>query len=280
MLFAAVAACLLLGLIRLGRNRAWSVLAFVAISYVVWDFLTHRGTNWTDAKLLMLLSPVVMLTALIGAFGLMDARRRTEGLVLAGAIVFGVLASDALLYHATNMAPTQRYVELSAIGARFAGQGPTLTPDFDEYALYALRDMRDDSPGLAYPGPFQFVRVAGAYGHSYDLDALALPSVERFPTTHAPLADLSRPPSNYVLVWSGPYYTVWRRSGPAPPASSAGATAHTSPRRSRTARGAAWRMAQRHGERLAYAARPLNAWPPGTASHPRAAVTDPEGRPR
>jgi hypothetical protein len=216
-LLGIVGVCIALGLSWLLRRRAWSVLAFLVISLIAWAFLHHHGTTWTDAKLLMILSPVVVFTALLGAFGVVRARA-LEGLVLVVAVVGGVLGSDALLYHATNLAPTQRLTELASIGTRFAGQGPTLAPDFEEYDLYLLRDMEMDSPGLAYTGPFEFTPGVGkVYGHSYDLDSFALTTVERFKTIvmrHSPA--WSRPPSNFAPVWKGRYYTVWRRDGPSP----------------------------------------------------------------
>jgi hypothetical protein len=216
-LIGVAVVCVALGFIWLVRRRSWSVLAFVAISFVVWE-LTHRhGTEWTDAKLLVILSPVVVFVALVGAFGVM--RTRTfEGLVLAAALLVGVLGSDALLYHGTNLAPTQRYEELAYIGQHFAGDGPTLAPDFDEYSLYLLRDMEVDGPGFAYSSDFTLVSgAAGTYGHSYDLDSVALSSVERFSIIVMRRSPAwSRPPGNYALVWRGRYYSVWRREGPAP----------------------------------------------------------------
>ena len=217
LLMGVVLVCIALGVVYLVRRRVWGVLAFVAGSLVVWAFLHRHGTTWTDAKLLMLLSPVVVFVALVGVFGLMRTRL-FEGLVLAAALLVGVLGSDALLYHGTNLAPTARFTELKTIGERFAGQGPTLAPDFEEYDLYLLRKMDVDIPGVAYPGPFSY--VAGAvreYGRSYDLDSLALGSVERFETIVMRRSPAwSRPPSNYALESSGRYYTVWRRFGPSP----------------------------------------------------------------
>jgi hypothetical protein len=216
-LLGVVIVCISLGLIWLVRRRAWSVLAFVAISFIAWAFLHRHGTTWTDAKLLMILSPVVVFTALLGAFGVMRTRA-FEGLVLVAVLVAGVLGSDALLYHGTNLAPTQRYEELASIDTRFAGHDPTLAPDFDEYDLYLLRGMEVDSPGLAFAGPFTFVQGVGRlYGHSYDLDALLLPSIERFRTIVMRRSPAwSRPPSNFALEWKGRFYTVWRRVGPSP----------------------------------------------------------------
>jgi hypothetical protein len=212
-----VVVCIALGLIWLVRRRAWSVLAFVAISLIVWMFLHRHATTWTDAKLLVILSPVIVFMALVGAFGVMRTRA-VEGLVLAAVLIAGVLGSDGLLYHGTNLAPTARFSELKTIDARYAGQGPTLAPDFEEYDLYLLRKMEVDEPGLAYAGPFTFVQgAARLYGHSYDLDSIALPSVERFRTIVMRRSPAwSRPPSNFSLVWRGRYYTVWRRASPSP----------------------------------------------------------------
>jgi hypothetical protein len=286
-LIGLVAVGIVFGLIGLVRRRAWSVLLFVAISFAVWEILTHRGTEWTDAKLLMLLSPVLLFAAFVGAFGLIGVRT-LEGVLLGAAIAAGVLGSDALAYHATNMAPTKRYTELLTIGQRFAGQGPTLTPDFDEYALYALRDMRDDSPGLAYAGPFEYVPgVGGSYGHSYDLDSLALGSVERYRMIVMRRSPTwSRPPSNFTRVWKGPYYTVWRRTGPAPlvhvPLGAVGVYQPSAVPRCSVVRGLAAR-AQQGGDRLAYAARPINVLGGlATATHSPSvlSVPDLESRPQ
>ncbi len=216
-LLGIVAVCVALGIAYLLRRRLWALLGFVACSLIAWAFLHSHGTTWTDAKLLVILSPTVMFLALVGAFGLFDGRR-IEALLLGAVVVAGVLASDGLLYHATNLAPTARYEELAGIGTRYAGDGPTLAPDFDEYSLYLLRQMTVDPPGVAYAGPFEFLPGATKlYGHSYDLDTLTLPTVERFATIVARRSPgQSRPPGNFRLADSGSYYTVWRRGPEAP----------------------------------------------------------------
>jgi hypothetical protein len=283
-LIGVAGVCVALGLIWLVRRRAWSVLAFVAISFLVWEFLHRHGTEWTDAKLLVILSPVVVFVALVGAFGVMHTRA-LEGLVLAVALLVGVLVSDGLLYHATNLAPTQRFEELASIGQRFAGQGPTLAPDFDEYGLFLLRDMDMDSPGLAYAGPFAFVGgVARLYGHSYDLDSLALASVERFRTIVMRRSPAwSRPPGNFARVWEGRYYAVWRRVGPSPLVHiplGGGYEPAAVPACARV--GALARTAAHAGARIAYAARASNISLNLASAYHTAlvgAATDLEGRP-
>ncbi len=216
-LVGIVVLCIGIGLLWLVRRRSWSVLAFILISVLTWGILHTKATTWTNAKILMLLSPVAVFAALVGAFGLAQ-RLRWEGLLLGVAVVGGVLASDALLYHGTNLAPTARYQELQTIDTRFAGSGPTLTPDFDEYSLYLLRNIGPDGPGLAYPAAFQFAAgTTGGYGHSYDLDRIALASVEQYPMIVMRRSPAwSRPPGNYREVWKGRYYTAWRRVGPSP----------------------------------------------------------------
>ncbi len=284
-LIGVVLICLALGVIWLVRRRAWAVIVVVAGSLIVWAFLHHHGTTWTDAKLLMLLSPVIVFVALVGAFGVM--RTRTfEGLVLVAALLIGVLGSDALLYHGTNLAPTARYSELDTIGGRFAGQGPTLAPDFDEYDLYLLRKMEVDLPGVAYGGPFTFVAgVPKQYGKSYDLDTIALASVERFHTIVMRRSPAwSRPPSNFKLVWSGHYYSVWRRDGPSPLSHiplGGGFTPAVVPACREVKSIAA--AAERAGAQITYAERPLDVSVNlAQASHSAqvAVSTDLEGRPQ
>ena len=216
-LIGIVGVCIALGLVYLLRRRAWGLLTVALVSILAWAFLHRHGTTWTDAKLLVILSPMVVFLAMTGALGLAKSRP-FEGLALCAALVVGVLASDGLLYHGTNLAPTARYEELASIGERFSHTGPTLAPDFDEYSIYLLRNMGVDIPGGAYSGDFTFVAGVGKdYGHSYDLDTIALPSVERFRTIVMRRSPAwSRPPGNFHLIWQGRYYQVWRRQGPSP----------------------------------------------------------------
>jgi hypothetical protein len=260
LLVGIVVVCMALGSIWLVRRRAWGVIAFVAVSFTTWAILHSRGTTWTDAKILMLLSPVAVLLALMGAFGLMQ-RSRWEGAALALAVVGGILSSDALLYHGTNLAPAARYQELKAIDARFAGLSPTLTPEFDEYSVYLLRNMGPDGPGLAYSAPFLYVGGASyGYSHSYDLDQLALSSVESYRVIvmrRSPAQ--SRPPGNFREVWSGRYYTAWLRDAPPPRAHfplGAGFTPSATPSCHEVREIA--RQARRAGLRIAYVPRQLN----------------------
>ncbi len=132
-------------------------------------------------------------------------------------LVGGVLCSDALLYHSSNLAPTARYEELASINKRFAGRGPTLFTDFDEYSLYELRDMDVGGPDFVYPPP-ALASAAGGYGDPVDLDKIAPAAFASYPlivTRRDPTA--VRPPAAYRLLWQGVYYQVWgRRRGASP----------------------------------------------------------------
>ena len=261
-LIGIVIICIGAGLIWLWRRSAWALLTFVAISFVVRLVLVRHGTEWTDAKLLVLLSPVLILVAMVGAFRAFGSRL-PETLLLVLVVAGGVLASDAMAYHGSNMAPGGRYSELRTIGTRFAADRPVLITDFDEYALYLLRKMDPTGPGEPHGGKIQLVPGASfVYGRGEDPDAIAAATVQRFDTiVERRSPERSRPPSNFALAFEGRYYTVWQRTGPAPLihaplgwAAFQAAQPAPCPLVGRVARAAA-----AAGGRLAFAVRPLNA---------------------
>ena len=204
------------GLLALARRREWTGLAFVGGAALVWWLLTRRGTTWTDAKLIVLSSPLVLLLAFLGVTGLAQAVRRVEAGLLLAAVALGVLWSDALLYHDTNLAPTARFDEQQEINSRFAGKGPTLLTDFDEYALFELRELQPSSPGFALEPAFASMYSNGQavpYGFTVDVDELSLATISEFPLIvmrRSP--ERSLPPMGYALAWQGHSYEVWQRT--------------------------------------------------------------------
>ncbi len=136
-------------------------------------------------------------------------------MLAAVAIVGGVAVSDAMQYHASNLAPTARYEELAAIEERFAGQGPTLVASFDEYTLYELRHM--DVGGLDFMYPPVGLRTMKGHGYPVDLDRVPAAAWSRYPLVLTPRdPTASEPPAAYRLVWQGAYYQVWARRPGAP----------------------------------------------------------------
>jgi hypothetical protein len=208
------------GLVYAFRRRAWSVAWLGIAGLVAVIYVASRYGPWIQFKSDCVTSPIALLMAFAGVGALMRISRRVlVGVVPALVIAAGVLAGNALLYHDTTLAPYARLHDLEYIGNRFAGQGPTLTPDFEEYAEYYLRNDDQDSmvngPRLELrPGVNRETEPGGTW--SYDLDEYPLKFVESFRTIvmrRNPLQ--SRPPSNYRLVYSSDYYEVWQRVQPA-----------------------------------------------------------------
>jgi hypothetical protein len=221
-LIALALALVLVGALRLLATRAlglagwlfWTLLASLVISQAV--------TTWADAKTLVLSSPLVVLLAWAGVAALLadGAAKplRLAGALAALALAGGVVASDALLYHSSDLAPSARYEELAAVNSRFAGSGPTLFTDFDEYALYELRDLDVGGPDFVYPPP-GLAGLAGGYGQPVRLDLARPRALLAYPlivTRRDP--SQSRPPAAYRLAWQGSYYQVWARRRGAPAA--------------------------------------------------------------
>jgi hypothetical protein len=275
-LIAVTAIAAGLGGVHLVRIRAYAVAGWLALGLAVWLGLTAYGETWTDAKILMLTSPIVVLLAWAGVAGLRSSPRLVRAAPLVAlALAGGVLASDAMQYHSTDLAPTARYVELSALDGRFGG-GPTLVTDFDEWSLYALRRLDVGGPDFVYR-PAGLERIAPNHGDPVDLDLVPPAALAAYPliiTGRDPTA--SRPPAAYRLVWHGTYYEVWRRRPRARAAlGHVGRSAGRPP--PCTAIGLLAEVARARGVRLVSAARvPILPIDLTRASHPTwRATTDP-----
>lgn len=242
-LIVLVLVCCALGALHLLRTRRHALAAWIALMLLAWLVLSRTATTWVDAKALVLTSSVVVLLAWSGVAALLGqasprrpvarprargpARRATRpagGLralaaaLLALALVGGVLASDLAQYHSSSLAPTARYEELASIGERFAGRGPALFTDFDEYSMYELRQLDVGGPDFVYPPP-ALASLAGGYGRPVRLDRASPDSLTDYPlivVRRDPSA--SPPPAAYRLAWQGAYYEVWQRTPEARPA--------------------------------------------------------------
>lgn len=204
--------------IRQDAFAGW-LAGLVALGVVVFTY----ATTWIDAKTLMLSSPIVLLLAWGGVAALLDARQAPVAALLALVLAGGVLASDAIQYHASDLAPAPRYQELASLNGRFAGGGPTLFTDFDEYSLYELRDLDVGGPDFLYPPPALAAVTrkgnVGGHGEPVLLDRIRPDALRRYRliiTRIDPLA--SRPPAAYRLLWQGAFYEVWGRRPHAPAA--------------------------------------------------------------
>jgi hypothetical protein len=214
-------ACVL-GALHVTLIREYSLAVWLALMVVVWLAVTEYATTWVDAKTLMLTSPVVVLLAWGGVAALRALPLRTvfrpTAALVALALGGGVLASDATQYHSSSLAPTARYEELASLNARFAGRGPTLFTDFDEYALYELRDVDVSGVDFLYPA-LALTGVSTGHGGVVKLDRVPPSKLRAYPliiTRRDP--STSRPPAAYSLIWQGTYYQVWGRRPGAPAA--------------------------------------------------------------
>ncbi|MDQ6811008.1 MAG: hypothetical protein M3Z95_03795, partial [Actinomycetota bacterium] len=211
----------ILGAAHVLRRGLHALAGWLALTLAVWLAVSRFATTWVQGKTLVLTSPLVVLLAWAGvsalrAYGPVPTRRWSAAL-LALALAGGVLASDAIQYHASNLAPTARYQELAKVNARFAGKGPTLVSDFDEYALYVLRGL--DIGGPNFEGPPPALAATGRYRYPVDFAGEPPGLLRAYPlivTRRDPSS--ARPPSAYALIWQGAYYQVWGRRRGAPAA--------------------------------------------------------------
>jgi len=259
LLIALALASALLGTLYLLRIRAYALAGWLALTLLASLAVSQSVTTWADAKTLVLTSPLVVLLAWAGVAALMAAPRRLmlrpAAFALALALAGGVLASDALQYHSSDLAPTARYRELASLNARFAGKGPTLFTDFDEYSMYELRSLDVGGPDFVYPPP-ALAAAAGGYGDPVNLSRVAPSALLAYPlivTRRDPAA--TRPPAAYRLLWQGSYYQAWGRRPGAPAARAHVALA--GPRSAQCARiGGVAREAHAAGERVVAAEAP------------------------
>jgi hypothetical protein len=214
-LIALTALMAALGAVHLLLRRSFALAGWIALMLLAWLVVSASATTWAAAKTLMLTSPLVMLLAWGGVGALRALPSRVISLSLttlvALALVGGVIYSDALQYHVANLAPTARFQELASLDSRFAGQGPTLFTDFDEYSMYELRNLNIGGPNFVYPPP-TLASAAGGYGDPVQLNRIRPDLLAAYPliiTRREPFE--VRPPAAYSLVWQGSYYQVWRR---------------------------------------------------------------------
>ncbi len=278
--YAIVALTLLaavLGALRIFYLSESVLLGWIVATIAVGLGLQLLASTWVGAKALLITSPVILLLAWSGFAALRSARGRWAlrmAPVLAAMLVGGIAVSDAMQYHSSNLAPTARYEELASLNRRFAGRGPVLYADFDEYALYALRDL--DVSGLDFMYPPAGLRLAQGHGYPVDLDRVPPAALVRYPlilTRRDPT--VSDPPSAYRLAWQGTYYQVWARREGAP-----AAIAHlgldSASQVKCTAVGRLARIAAAHGGRLVAAVPPeLVSVEVAGAHHPQWRYTHP-----
>jgi hypothetical protein len=266
------------------RRRAWSVATFLVLSLAAHLYVVRTGSPWADGKALMIVSPALLLAATLAA-GALHRRHALAGWVAVVAVGFGVLWSNALAYHDVSDAPHDRMQELRDAGERIAGHGPTLYPEFEEFAKHFLRPGDPEGPSEGWQRRFalsatrdgQFVRQ----GLSVDLDQMTDRYLAEYRTIVLRRGSASsRPPSGFRRVWTGRFYEIWERT----PGSRAQLVEHHSMGAFREPTGIPectevrrlGGVAERSGGRLVYVERPANVIAsPANAKLPRNWYVDP-----
>jgi hypothetical protein len=214
---SATAAGALIGLLMSLFRRHWGVLAVILPAPLGLAFIAPRVTPYVDAKLYAMAAPSVLLAATIGLWYLWRVARpgRWVAAPVAALCAVVIIWSDALAYHTTPLAPTDRLEAIAEIGDRYEGQGPMLFNEFEEFAKYFARkanvNVSTDSTAVTFIG----LRSAteAFVGRTYDLDQQQLEYIEGFGyviTRRKPGS--SRPPANYELDYENAYYQVWKRT--------------------------------------------------------------------
>jgi hypothetical protein len=220
-LAALVLTLAIVGILYALWRRSW-VLAFIGIAapIALADYIAHGGP-WLQFKSFTITGVFALTLAFVGAAALRESRRRAislAGWLLAAIIAGGILYGNAIIYHDTTLAPAARYHDLAAIGKRFAGQGPTLYPGFDEYAEYFLHEEEGSSSVNPAHGEFALapgVVEPGGIGFAFNLNQFRLSFLQRFKLIVEPRGPAAiRAPSNWDLVQQTPYFNVWRRERP------------------------------------------------------------------
>ena len=235
-LIGVVIVALLAGLFVCWRRRWGLPVLYLATAAAGALLVSARGSPWVQGKAFATISPAALLVGLTGVSAVIGrssprpARdpdlapskesasagwgRRVVAVLAAAAIAFGVVWSNVLAYHHVTVAPYGQLKELSEIGHRFAGDGPTMVNEYEPYAVrHFLRDMDPESPSeLRY----RVIPLLGGQqvpkGGYADLDQFELPGLlvyRTIVTRTSPVA--SRPPAPYSLVYDGRWYRVWQR---------------------------------------------------------------------
>jgi hypothetical protein len=203
-------------------RRRWPLVALAAAGAAALLYIFGKyDSGWLRFKAECVTAPISLLLAFSGAGALLSWRRArpavgwiapvVASLLIAGAVLWG----NALEYHDTTLAPYEPLHELEDIGNRYAGNGPTFYPAFDEVAEYLLRKMTafsTEDPPLNHPIDF----VGGYPTQFFQLDlntisATYLALLKYIVQRRSP--GYSRPPGDFTLVDRTRYFDVFERTG-------------------------------------------------------------------
>ena len=171
---------------------------------------------YIHGKLLMTLTPAIVLLALIAGLTLIERSGwgwRAAGALAVVVVAGGVLASDVITYRESQFAPRDRMEAMEDAAANIPGNGLWLLNEWEEFGKYFMRSARVTSTELDAGDPTR-TRKHGenTFGRWIDLDLHRLSYLHRYDgivLRRSPEA--SRPPADFRLVYRNDYYEVWKR---------------------------------------------------------------------
>src|SRR3954447_6586928 len=206
-----------LGVFAAVRARDRGLVSLAIAGAVALAYMLHSSGVWLQLKAFCMTAPITLSLAFAGAVWLGSRMRllKIAGLAAVALVALGVLYGNALHYHSITLGDYDRFSDLKKVNARFAGQGPALFPNFDEFGEYVLRDAQ--ASGLV--NPWHGVMVPNRTARPglrtvRDTDELGQRFVQTFPLIiRRRDPTMSRPPSNYRLAAVTRDYEVWEQVG-------------------------------------------------------------------
>ena len=218
-LIAVAIVLIVAGFVAALRARDRGLVSLGVAGLVATAYMLHSSGVWLQLKAFCVTAPIALALAFSGAAWLVRAlpvrALRIAPLAAGAAVALGVLYGNALQYHATTLGDYDRYIDLKRVNAEFAGQGPALFPNFDEFGEYILRDARGS--GLVNPWrsimPYNRTAIPGLQ-MVRDTDEIDQRFIQEFRLIiRRRDPRMSRPPSDFTLAAVTPEYEIWRRTG-------------------------------------------------------------------
>jgi hypothetical protein len=203
------------GLVWCLRRREPGPPLFVLGTLAGCALIAALGSPWVEGKAYATASVTVPFAAMLGVGWLAASRHRVAAAGVAFAVAAGVAWSAALAYRDASLGPYEELVEIEEIGARIAGQGPTLVTEYSPYAArHFLRDADPESISELRRRPIELrdgTEVPkGGWADTDRIDPAALAVYRTLVVRRSPVA--SRPPGQYQLIRRGEYYDAWQRA--------------------------------------------------------------------
>jgi len=204
------------GLVRPIFKRP-EMLVLASGTVIGWLYVLKVGSFWGQGKAMAIASPVVVLWAMAGAKVLSLKVSRVVAVVCMSVLSVAILWSNVLAYRGVSLAPHDRFEELASLNSRLPKSGLTLSPDFEEYVKYFLRNGNPESITESLKANFKpdnyrkGLPPSGGYG--VDLDLLSPEYIQihdRILLRRSPVG--SRPPYNYKQTYSGKNYELWTKN--------------------------------------------------------------------